>query len=151
MEQNFSENPVPIIGAWKLVSFEIQNSNGVVTYPFGEDAQGSIIYTESGRFAAQAMRPDRPRFESGDQLKGTTEEIKANYEGFISYYGHYEFDAENGFVIHHVQGSLLPNWEGQEQKRFVELKGDRLKLTTPPTLWGGGGEMVGVLLWEQIS
>ena len=151
MEQNFSENPVPIIGAWKLASFEIQNSNGAVTYPFGENAQGSIIYTKSGRFAAQAMRPDRPPFESGDQLKGTTEEIKANYEGFISYYGHYEFDAENGFIIHHVEGSLFPNWEGQEQKRFFELKGDRLKLSTPPTLWGGGTDIVGVLLWERIE
>jgi hypothetical protein len=87
---------------------------------------------------------------SAAQAPALSEEIKANYEGFISYYGHYEFDAENGFVIQHVQGSLFPNREGQEQKRFVELKGDRLKLTTPPTLWGGGGEMVGVLLWEQI-
>ncbi len=29
------------------------------------------------------MRSDRPLFASGDQLKGTTEEIKVNYEGFI--------------------------------------------------------------------
>jgi hypothetical protein len=151
MEQKLSENSVPIIGAWKLISFEIRKADGTVIYPFGEDAQGLGIYTEAGLFSGQLMRPDRPRVVSGDQLNGTSAEIKANYEGFLSYYGPYELDAENGFVIHHVEGSLFPNWEGTEQKRFFELTGNRLKLTTPPTLWGGGGEIVGVLLWERIQ
>jgi len=83
--------------------------------------------------------------------KGTPEEIKANYEGVISYFGPYEFDAEEGFVLHHVEGSLFPNWEGQAQKRFFELSGNRLTLSTPPTLWGGGGEIVAVLTWERIE
>jgi hypothetical protein len=151
MEQKPSENSLPIIGAWKLVSFEIRKADGEVTYPFGENAQGLGIHTKSGRFSGQVMRPDRPRFASGDQMKGTTEEIKSNYEGFISYYGPYEFDAENGLIIHQVEGSLFPNWEGGAQKRFFELKGNQLKLSTPPTLWGGGGEIVAVLLWERIE
>ena len=151
MEQNRTESPIPIIGEWKLVSFQIQEDNGDVIYPFGEDAQGSIIYTESGRFSAQLMRTDRPRFASGDQMKGTVEETEANYKGFISYYGPYEFDREGGFVVHHVEGSLFPNWEGQGQKRFFELSGNRLKLSTPPMLWGGGGEIVAVLLWKRME
>lgn len=149
MNQELQER-IPIVGAWKLVSFKIQRENGEVVYPFGKNAQGSVIYTESGRVSAQVMRPDRPRFASGDQLRGTTEEIKANYEGFVSYYGPYEFDRKKGLVIHHMEGSLFPNWEGQRQKRFFELSGNRLKLSTPPTLWGGG-EAVAVLLWERIE
>ncbi len=115
MNQELQER-IPIIGAWKLISFEIQRENGEVVYPFGKNAQGSVIYTESGRVSAQVMRPDRPRFASGDRLRGTTEEIKANYEGFVSYYGPYEFDRKKGLVIHHMEGSLFPNWEGQRQK-----------------------------------
>jgi len=149
MNQELQER-IPIIGAWKLISFEIQKENGEVVYPFGKNAQGSVIYTESGRVSAQVMRPDRPRFASGDQMKGTTEEIKANYEGFVSYYGPYEFNRKKGLVIHHMEGSLFPNWEGQRQKRFFELSGNRLKLSTPPTLWDGG-EVVAVLLWERIE
>jgi len=150
MEPTLNQKSAPIIGTWKLISFEIQRENGEVIYPFGKNAQGSLIYTESGRFSVQLMRPDRPQFASGDQMRGTAEEIKANYEGFISYYGHYEFDRKRGFVIHHVEGSLLPNWERQRQKRFYELSCNRLKLSTPPTLWGGG-EVVGVLIWERIE
>jgi len=119
MEPKLNQKSAPIIGAWKLVSLEIQRENGEVMYPFGKNAQGSLIYTESGRFSAQVMHPGRPQFASGDQMKGTTEEIKANYEGFVSYYGPYEFDRKKGFVIHHVDGSLFPNWEGQRQKRFL--------------------------------
>lgn len=148
MNQELQER-IPIIGAWKLISFQIQKENGVV-YPFGKNAQGSLIYTESGRVSAQVMRPDRPQFASGDQMRGTTEEIKLNFEGFVSYYGSYEFDRKKGLVIHYMEGSLFPNWEGQRQKRFFELSGNRLKLSTPPTLWGGG-EAVGVLIWERIE
>ena len=151
MEQGHSRASVPIVGAWKLISFEAQKADGQVIYPFGKNAQGSIIYTRSGRFSAQVKRPDRPQFASGDQMKGTIEEIEANYKGFVSYYGPYEFDSENGFMVHHVEGSLFPNWEGQPQKRFFELSGNRRKLSTPPTLWGGGGEIVGVLVWERIE
>ncbi len=143
------QKAAPLIGAWKLISFEIQKENGDVVYPFGKTARGTIIYSASGRFSVQLMRPNRPRFVSGDQLKGTTEEIKANYEGFVSYYGSYEFERENGVVIHHVDGSLFPNWEGLKLKRFVDLSTNRLKLSTPPTVWGG--RMVGVVLWERID
>ncbi|RMF80805.1 MAG: lipocalin-like domain-containing protein [Chloroflexi bacterium] len=145
-------NSIPIIGAWKLISFEITVDDGRVLYPFGEDAYGSIIYTESGRFAAQVMRRNRLQIVSGDQMKGTPEEIKANYEGVVSYFGPYEFNAEEGYVIHQVEGSLFPNWEGDGQKRFCEFIGDnRIKLSTPPTLWGGGGEIVASLIWERID
>jgi len=147
--KKISQNSALIVGAWELISFKIQKENGEVIYPFGKNARGSIIYTDSGRFSAQFMRPDRPKFTSGDQMKGTSEEIKANYEGFVSYYGSYEFDKEKGFIIHHVEGSLFPNWEGQGLKRFFELSGNRLRLSTPPTLWGGGGN-VATLIWERV-
>ena len=151
MDQNSPQTAASIVGAWKLISFEIRKSDGEVTYPFGENAQGSIIYTESGRFSAQVMRPGRPQFASGDQMKGSPEEITVNYEGCISYYGPYELNEDGGFVIHHVDGSLFPNWEGQDQKRYFKLSGNRLTLRTPPTLWGGGQEIVAVLLWERIQ
>ena len=41
---------------------DIKRDDETTIYPFGERARGSIIYTESGRYSAQLMRRDRPRF-----------------------------------------------------------------------------------------
>ena len=150
MSQNTSQDAQAIVGAWRLISFEIERDDGTVIRPFGTDAQGSIIYTESGRFSVQVMRRDRQSFAAGDQMRGTPDEIEASYKGCISYYGSYKLDAKGGFIIHQVEGSLFPNWEGESQKRFFEFSGDRLRLSTPPTLWGGG-QVVGVLVWERIE
>ena len=139
-----------LVGAWRLVTFEFRKANGSVIHPYGEQARGSIIYTGSGRYSAQLMRNDRPRFAIGDQMKGTTEEIEANYKGSISYFGTYEVDAENGFIIHHVESSIFPNMEGTAQKRFFELSGSRLQLTTQPMNLDGE-KAVGVLVWEKVD
>ena len=151
MNQNPSQAAQAIIGAWRLTSFEIERDDGSVIRPFGTDEQGSIIYTDSGRFSAQVMRRGRPSFAAGDQMRGAPEEIAASYKGCISYYGSYKLDADGGFVVHQVEGSLFPNWEGEGQKRFFELSRNRLQLRTPPMLWGGGGQVVGVLAWERIE
>lgn len=151
MGKNKREIDVPIIGVWKLVSFEIQKESGEVIHPFGKDARGILVYSESGHYAVQLTRADRPHFESGDQMKGTVEEIKDNFEGCIAYFGPYALDREGGYVLHHVEGSLFPNWERGYQKRYYDLSGDRLTLSTPPLLWGGGGEIVAVVTWERVD
>ena len=139
-----------IAGAWKLITFEFRKEDGNVIYPYGEKAQGSIIYTEAGRYSAQLMRVDRPRFEIGDQMQGTPEEIEANYKGCVSYFGSYEVNPKNGYIIHHVEASIFPNMEGTDQKRFFELNGNRLQLKTPPFKLEGV-KAVGILFWERLG
>lgn len=137
-----------VVGAWRLVSFEIHRGDREVVRPFGDDPRGSLMYSEGGRFSAQVMRPGRPAIASGDQMTCTPEEAEANFKGCISYFGAYEVDAEAGALVHHVEQSLLPNWEGTSQQRFFERAGDTLTLRTAPTTWGGG-EIVAVLAWER--
>jgi hypothetical protein len=96
------------------------------------------------------MRNDRPRFVIGDQMKGTPEEIEANYKGSISYFGTYEIDEGNGFIIHHVESSIFPNMEGTSQKRSFDLSGNRLQLGTQPINLDGE-KAVGVLLWKKVG
>ena len=150
MKQNTCQAARAIVGAWRLISFEIQKDDGTVIHPFGTDAQGSIIYTDSGRISAQVMRKDRPLFASRDQLRGTPQEIEASFKGCISYYGSYSLDADGGFVVHRVEGSVYPNFEGEDQKRYFEFSGNRLKLSAPPMEWGGG-QIVAALEWERIQ
>jgi hypothetical protein len=96
------------------------------------------------------MRPDRPKFASNNVVAGTPEEIKAAFEGYVSYCGSYEVNEQGGFVTHRVELSWFPNWLGTEQKRFFEFAGDRLTLKTPP-LTGYGGAQVHRLIWERLK
>ncbi|MBJ9925962.1 lipocalin-like domain-containing protein, partial [Burkholderia cenocepacia] len=59
-----------LVGAWRLVSYEIRpRDGGTVTYPLGRDARGWILYTPDGYMSAQLMAagggPAPPRGPAG--------------------------------------------------------------------------------------
>lgn len=139
-----------IVGAWRLISFEFRKEDNSIIHPFGKEARGSFIYTESGRFSGQLMRKDRAKFVIPDQMQGTSEEIEASYKGSISYFGTYEVDIENGAIIHFVEGSIFPNMEGTQQIRFFELHARQLLLRTPP-FNVGGERATGIIIWERVE
>ena len=141
---------IPFVGSWRLVSFAIRPEAGEPTFPFGRDAEGSLLYSADGRYSVHVRRLDRPRFADPDQMKGSPAEMEAAFKGMVSYYGPYGFDPERRVVTHVVEGSLFPNWEGTDQERFFELDGDRLTLRTAPLPWGGGGRVVAELTWERV-
>ncbi len=125
----------PLIGTWRLVSWENRDADGQISHPLGEDAVGYIMYSPDGYMSVAIMRPDRTKFAAGDLLSGSEAE-KAHAAGtYVSYCGRYEFRGET--VVHQVELSLFPNWVGVAQERLVELKGDRLTLSTRPILLGG--------------
>ena len=137
------------IGGWKLVTSEFRTSEGKVAYPLGEKAVGILMCDSGGRYAAQLMRRDRPKFASGDMRGGTPEEIKTAADGYVAYFGTYEIDEKKGTIVVHVEASLFPNWVGQDQMRFYEFSDDLLTLKTPPML-SGGQEITGVLVWKRL-
>ncbi len=55
-----------------------------------------LIYDASEHVPAQMMRAGRPRFGSGDQLKGTDAEVRAAFEGYLAYFGEYTVDEAAG-------------------------------------------------------
>ncbi len=96
----------------------------------GEDAQGRLLYTSDGYMAAFLSRANRPAFETGEMLSADDEEKVRAWDSFVSYCGNYEVRGDQ--VLHHVEGSIYPNWIGETQARTMHLKGNRLTLTTPP-------------------
>lgn len=138
-----------LAGAWRLLSSEFRTSRGDVIYPLGEDAGGQCILTKEGYMSGQLMRRDRPLFAAGNQAAGTPEEIKAALEGYVSYYGPFDIDPARQQLTTHVEGSLFPNWIGEDQVRFYELTENRLTLRTPPIPLGDD-EVTGYLIWERL-
>ena len=137
-----------LLGTWKLVSCGGYWSDGRVTYPYGENPEGLLVYDSGGHFSGQLQGQGRPLFESGNLLKGAPEEIKAAFEGYVAYYGTYEVDEEAGSLTHHVQGSLFPNGVGNTQTRLYEFKDEKLSLTTLPFV-GKRNQLTLTLLWER--
>lgn len=138
------------IGVWKLASFEFRLADGIVIHPMGSGVVGALMYDPSGYMALQLMEPDRPKFESGDWLRGTDEEIKAAFEGCMAYYGTFEIDEPKSMIIHHVQGSTFPNWVGVDREQYYEFSRDRLTLTTLP-MQLAGEQAVGVLIFQRAK
>jgi hypothetical protein len=137
-------------GTWKLVSWKLEQPDGEpIDTPLGPNPLGWIMYHPAGTMSVVLMRPDRPKFASNNLMEATPEEIKAAFEGYISYCGSYEVNEEERFVIHRLQLSWFPNLVGTEQKRFFAFSGDRLTLKSPPLTLLGEAQ-VHRLVWQRL-
>ena len=137
----------PLIGTWRLLSWENRSVGGEISYPLGKDAVGYIMYGRDGYMSVAIMRPDRAKFAAGDLLGGSARERAQAAVTYVSYCGRYEFRGDT--VVHHVELSLFPNWIGVEQERPVEVRGNRLTLSTSPILLGGV-QRTAHLIWERV-
>jgi len=138
------------IGTWKLIACEFRSADRHSDFPFGHDPLGTISYDASGNMSVQIMRPDCPKFASGDNYNGTPEEVRAAFEGSLAYFGRYQVDEAAGIVTHHVVGCTFPNWIGSDQQRYYKFSGKRLTLSAPPMPMKGA-MAVGVLVWERLA
>jgi len=111
-----------------------------------------ITYDNTGHMSVQIVRGPRPTFPSG-RAKATDKEVASAYDTYTAYYGTYVFEPQNGVVIHHLEGSLVPGQIGQDNIRYFELKGNRLTLSVAND--GRGGRLARKdttrhLTWEKI-
>ena len=135
------------VGVWRLVSYVFIDAGGTVSYPFGMEPRGYIVYTADGYMSVNMMPSGRPNFRTAELLGGSTEEKARAVDTFLSYCGTY--DVQGDQVIHHVEVSLLPNWSDGDQRRFYQLDGRRLTLSTAPQLLRGKVQTP-VLVWERV-
>ncbi|MGW5150498.1 lipocalin-like domain-containing protein [Rhodococcus koreensis] len=139
------------IGAWRLVSYVIEDSDGGNrSYPLGEDAHGVIVYTESGHMSVQIGTTGRPRYADESLHGGTDEERAATAAGYLAYAGRYTV-SEDGVIEHLPDVSLFPNWEHTSVPRKATIANDRLTLELVKPLIINGRERGGRLTWERVA
>ena len=137
------------VGTWELESIEIQEPNGEWDHwkdgRFGPDPIGLIIYDSSGNMAGQIMARNRPAVDSSEIIAGkvTPEEIRSVIIGYVAYFGTYEVNDKEGYVVHHRRSSLFSKRVGTGAKRFFKFIGDRLILTLP--------SKVRRFIWKRIN
>ena len=136
-------------GSWQLESWTIGYSDrDDFTYPYGEDPQGLLLYTNDGWMSASIARHERAPLPEDVSFRKIPDELRA--DAFASYF-HYagRYRVVDGDVIHYVSQSLNPNFPGTEQVRHAELDGQTLVLSGKDQ----GGEVVRFhsLVWHRLA
>jgi hypothetical protein len=140
-----------LVGVWKLVRIEVRHPNGIVTADpdFGPHAIGYISYDQTGHVSVHIMNPDFPRWKDEDH-PSAAEAISTLEHGYSAYAGTYELHEREGYVVHHPELALIPNYIGQVWKRQFKIDGNLLRLTPPPFKSVDGELLDETLIWERM-
>jgi hypothetical protein len=137
-----------LLGTWKLVSSVREEvPSGATSDMFGPSPAGFLSYSAGGRMMALIVRGDRPR-PAGHPIGVNA--AAALFRSMMSYAGTYE--VQGGEVVHCVDISANELWTGTEQRRFFNLEGDRLTLSTPVNQDPIDGKTsVRRMVWEKLK
>lgn len=125
-----------LVGTWDLLSYRVTLADGQVIEPLGPRPRGTGIYTEQGMVAAQLMRTGRPRLGTARGIAGLDLEprlLAQAFTGYIAYSGRYVVDALSAIIDHHVECSLVPDWEGTTLRRGYAFENELLVLRPSPS------------------
>jgi hypothetical protein len=139
-----------LIGVWTLRTYSDVTEGGAANYPFGEEANGLLIYTPDGFVSALLMAPDRPNLTGESFTDGTPEQYTSAGRGFIGYVGRFDVDEAQFVVTHSPTVAFAPNMVGSNQRRLVDLQGDVLVLTAEHGLVAGSPPTRSKLEWVRV-
>ena len=115
-----------LTGTWTLVAADDLHTDGTRSHGYGEAPKGRLIIDGQGRYSLQIFKAERARFAAGDKRKGVPAEYESAVLGSSTHYGEVEVDPAAHILTFRIDGASYPNWEGTQQKRRYELKGDEL-------------------------
>ncbi len=129
-------------GAWELVKIESFDADGELLAPPTTDQLGYIIYDPAGYMGVTIMQPVREPYAG----QRTPEQALAAYSSYTSYFGTFTVNEAEGFLTHHLEGSLNTRGAGSDYQRFYTFSGNRLTLQPPAGANGNRTE----LTWEKL-
>ncbi|MDR1067793.1 MAG: lipocalin-like domain-containing protein [Clostridiales Family XIII bacterium] len=130
-----------LVGTWRLQSFTGTDESGETIAVMGAGATGFICYSDDGWVSVQIACANRPRYDIPDTAGGSDEQTLAAARGTFAYAGRFVTDEDAGIVYHELEFSLIPNWIGSRQKRYVEFRdAGTLVLTADPVRIGADGK-----------
>ena len=137
-----------LLGTWKLVAAVREEvASGTKTEFLGSKPVGYINYGADGRMLVLTVASGRHK---PVRSKATSAEVEALFRSMTSYGGTYSIDGNE--ITHHVDVSWNESWTGTEQKRIARFEGNRVYLSTPPSLDPITGTMtVRTMTWEKLG
>jgi hypothetical protein len=122
IQPGFADERAPIVGVWRLVSFEREyQATGEREYPMGKAPTGYILFLPEGRMAVIITGEGR--------TAPTTDQDRAGLlNSLVAYTGRYRVDGDKWITTLDV--SANPAWVGTEQTRSFRVTGERLQEIT---------------------
>ena len=137
-----------LLGAWQLESWSIGYAGrDDVSYPFGEDPVGLLMYTDDDWMSASISRAGRTNLPEDVPFRAIdADSLATAYRDYFHYAGRFRVQGDD--VIHYVTQSLNPNFVGSEQLRHIELDGSTLVLSGRDE--AGGETRYHQLVWHKL-
>lgn len=127
--------PETLHGTWSLLSFEIENLEGIRN-PWGKGTHGLLIYAPSGHMSVSINKA----------IENDPEQTEAEnlFDSILFYSGTYQ--VEGSLIRHQVTQASNPARIGKEMLRYATLDGETLELVTPKESFGRG-----ILRWKRVQ
>jgi hypothetical protein len=142
-----TQSDISLTGTWTLMAADVLHPDGSRSHDYGDAPKGLLLIDRAGRYSLQLYRAERPRFANPDKAKASAQEYRAAVMGASTHYGTLAVESGKHQLVFHIEGASFPNWEGQEQRRAFELRGDTLSYRVPPRPDGN----VPISVWRRIG
>jgi lipocalin-like protein len=118
-----ADQPHPLVGNWKLVSWQVIAEDGKPQDVFGAAPSGYLVLTPEGRSIVLTTASGRK--------PGTDDAARAALQkSMLSYSGRYRVEGSD--FITTVDISWNEEWNGTEQRRHYRIDGDKLFIESAP-------------------
>jgi hypothetical protein len=134
-----------LVGAWRLVSWEVRYPDGTVTHPFGRRPLGLLLYTPDGAMSANIAARGRRALAVANPRDASAVDKARLLDSFFAYAGRYSLRGST--VRHRVSIATNPALVGTLQVRDARLAHGRLELAAAEKT--RGGERRHVLTWAR--
>jgi hypothetical protein len=138
---------VSLAGTWTLVAADVLHPDGSRSHDYGEAPKGLLLIDPAGHYSLQIFRTDRPRFANPAKARASAQEYRAAVMGSSTHFGTVAVEPDRHQLVFHIEAASFPNWEGQQQTRAFELRGDTLSYRVPPRPNGD----VPVSVWRRVG
>ncbi|HLY39642.1 MAG TPA: lipocalin-like domain-containing protein [Terracidiphilus sp.] len=139
-----------ILGTWKLLSYVREEvDSGAKSDVMGDRPSGYIQYGSDGRMMVMIAGSDRQR-PAGPVA--TPAEAEALIKSMLAYTASYSIDSKARTITHQIDVSWDQSRTGKSLVRHYSLVGDRLTLTTEPSVDPvSGTKTIRTLTWERVK
>lgn len=118
-----SQQRHPLVGSWKLLSWQVVGEGGAAQDLFGSAPRGYLVLTPEGRSIVVTTATDRkPAADDAERA--------ALHKSMLAYSGRYRIEGSN--FITTVEVSWNEQWNGTEQRRHYRIEGDKLFIESAP-------------------